>query len=322
MKTQTMAMVLIVAVTAFTGCGEAGVHAVTGADWELLTEFTGPSGDLKGDAPNAVARWEIHQADDEILVLQALDGMERVYLEAWIQEDESRVRVDYVLPVHCSMITDRQLGIIIENTCSFDESRALGVSALDFITDLQSSGQGFQAALGKADGFSDSACVTARVVVGGLAGLLTTVVIFHESIIAGTVIGLFTGAVGLTVTGAALGAAVFAVSAVGTAWAVDKACTKFLQDAPASLTGCVAGCDEEGCIEACVAFARSAEGIAEGRAECLDECVPDDADGVAECAGAYGDPDILRQTLLVQCAMGCDPTDQECSQGCVVALSL
>ena len=219
MKTQTMAMVLIVAVTAFTGCGEAGVHAVTGADWELLTEFTGPSGDLKGDAPNAVARWEIHQADDEILVLQALDGMERVYLEAWIQEDESRVRVDYVLPVHCSMITDRQLGIIIENTCSFDESRALGVSALDFITDLQSSGQGFQAALGKADGFSDSACVTARVVVGGLAGLLTTVVIFHESIIAGTVIGLFTGAVGLTVTGAALGAAVFAVSAVGTAWA-------------------------------------------------------------------------------------------------------
>ncbi len=296
----------------------------TGDDLNPLTTFQGTGGDHKADASNAVVDWQILEHDDGSLVMRALDRTGAVYLDAWVSNDGPTTMVDYLAPVDCSVTINQTLGVLLHTTCTFDQISVLSVTAVDFVRDLKESALMDAARGPKSDGLGRGVCAAAEIVVGGLGGVISTLVVFHEALIGGFVAGMFGVPVGFSVAGLGAGAAVFALGALGTAWAVDRTC-RFLGlegDLP-TLAACVDDCDsdDELCSTDCVTAAASETGIAIGLEECAADC-DETASCTQTCDDAYTTANSLRQTLLMQCVMGCGENNQDCARNCVGAVAL
>ncbi len=292
-------------------------------DLELVSSFAGSGGDHKADAPNKVMDWQILQADPQTVVLRALDGAGDVYFEAWVERQGRILRVDYLAPEACVISLDSISGHQIENSCSLEQVGILGITTLDFVRDLDSSNLALQMVEQKADGIGENVCTTAQVVLGGVGGLITTMAIFHESIFYLFGASILGGPVGISAAGIGLGALVFALGAVGTAWGVGEICDLIgVGEHDLQLARCVDGCDldSEECASGCMAAAASEEGVVAGLEECNTNC-DQEADCLDNCTGAFGSDTNLRQTLLAQCVMGCGGRGQACAQVCVDALN-
>jgi len=291
---------------------------------ELMNSVQSSGGDHKADAPNRISDWQILQADDSTVVLRALDSTGDVYFEAWIEQKDRVLRVDYLAPLECTISVDSFSGYQVENTCSLEDVATLGITVIDFVNDLQTSSLALQMVEQKSDGFSEGLCTTAQVVAGGAGGLITTIVLFHEQIFYIFGASILGGPVGISAAGIGLGAAVFALGTIGTAWGVGKVCDWMgVGELENQLARCVEDCDSDSpeCNTGCVVTASSEEGVAAGLEECKVSC-EEANDCLSNCDEAFASDTNLRQTLLAQCVMGCGDHGQDCAQSCIDSVEL
>ena len=136
-------------------------------------------------------------------------------------------------------------------------------------------------------------------------------------------VAMLGGGVTISAAGVGLGALVFGLSTLGTAWAVDKTCDALgvgEAELSTTLAQCVSDCDEddETCLGSCVSTAATDDGVLTGESECVATC-DDASDCSTQCANAYSVDGNLAQTLLMQCVLGCGDRDESCANACVDA---
>jgi hypothetical protein len=321
MYLRTLAALTALSLLIFSSCSST---AKPTGDLQLISSVTGSGGDHKADAPNRISGWQILQADEETVVLRALDAEGEVYFEAWVERKGRILRVDYLAPLECAISVDSFTGHQIENTCSLEDVATLGITALDFVADLQTSNLAIQMTEQKADGLAEGVCTTAQVVVGGVGGLITTMVLLHEQIFYFFIAGALGAPVGISAAGIGLGAAVFALGTIGAAWGVGKVCDLIgVGELEAQLARCVEDCDSDSseCTTDCVVTASSDEGVSAGLEECNTSC-DEASDCLGNCDEAFASDTNLRQTLLSQCVMGCGERGQDCAQFCIDAVNI
>jgi hypothetical protein len=256
--------------------------------------------------------------------LRARNSSDEIYFEAWVAQLGTRERVDYIAPISCSMVTDLATGVRLENTCTLEQMGGLAITVVDFLRDLQQSDVALSLDPEKSDGFGDGVCTTAEVVVGGVGGLVTTLLIYYPSLIESFLVGVLGGPMIVSTAGLTIGVMVFALSAVGTAWAVDAACDALGVGEPGNQLGlCVFNCadNDDSCVTDCVVGASTDEGLAAGHSECVESCTEDSACPTA-CDTAFGEDGKIRQTLLMQCVIGCGQREEACAQVCLDAVNL